>query len=183
MISDNGKTFKAAAKAISKLGNHEVVQGYSSSIGVKWSFNLEKTTWWRGIFERMIRAMKRCLKKTVGQANITYDELTAVVTKMEMVLNSHCRYWGATNNITSSCWTLLLSLPVASEERPPKVSQEALSKRAMYLDHIHNNLWKQWKSELQECHCHNGGTHSVSQQELKPDDIVLLHDEKNCRCF
>jgi len=66
MILDNGKTFKAAPKVISKLGTHETVQGYSSSIGVKWSFNLEKAPRWGGIFVLMIRAMKRFLKRTVS---------------------------------------------------------------------------------------------------------------------
>jgi len=30
---------------------------------MQWSFNLEKALWWGGIFEQMIRAMKKCLKK------------------------------------------------------------------------------------------------------------------------
>jgi len=67
MISDNGKTFKAASKAIHKISSHDVIQGYSSNVGVKWSFNLEKAPWWGRIFERMIKAMKRCLKKTIGR--------------------------------------------------------------------------------------------------------------------
>jgi len=54
MISENGKTFKAAAKAIYTLSSHHDVQGYSANIGVEWSFNLERAPWWGGIFERMI---------------------------------------------------------------------------------------------------------------------------------
>lgn len=100
MISDNGKTFKAASKAIHaafkaihKMSSHDVIQGYSSNIGVEWSFNLEKAPWWGGgIFERMIKAMKRCLKKT-------YDELTTVVTEAEMILNSHPLSYVSTEDI------------------------------------------------------------------------------------
>ena len=44
-ISDNGKTFKAAAKAISAMLSDSVVQGYSAKTGVQWSFNLEKAPW------------------------------------------------------------------------------------------------------------------------------------------
>ena len=39
------------------------------------------------IFERMIKAMNRCLKKTIGRANITYDELMTVVNEAEVILN------------------------------------------------------------------------------------------------
>ena len=74
MISDNGKTFKAAAKAISAMLSDSVVQGYSAKTGVQWSFNLAKAPWWGGLFERMIKSTKRCLRKTIGQARITYDE-------------------------------------------------------------------------------------------------------------
>ena len=81
MISDNGKTLKAAAKNVA-------VQGYSTNIGVQWSFNLEKAPWWGGLFERLIKSTKRCLKKTIEQARITYDELVTAVTEVEMVLNS-----------------------------------------------------------------------------------------------
>ena len=81
MISDNGKAFKAAAKSVA-------VQGYSTNTGVQWSFNLEKAPWWGGLFERLIKSTKRCLRKTIGQARITYDELLTSVTEVEMVLNS-----------------------------------------------------------------------------------------------
>ena len=73
MISDNGKTFKAAAKSVA-------VQGYSANTGVQWSFNLENAPWWGGLFERLIKSTKRCLRKTIGQARITYDELLTSVT-------------------------------------------------------------------------------------------------------
>ena len=50
-ISDNGKTFKAAAKNIQAVVNHPDVQQYSTQVGMEWSFNLEKAPWWRGLFE------------------------------------------------------------------------------------------------------------------------------------
>ena len=71
MISDNGKTFKAAAKSISTALSSFVVQGYSANTGVQLSFNLEKVPWWGGLFERLIKSTKRCLRKTIGQARIT----------------------------------------------------------------------------------------------------------------
>ena len=41
-----------------------------------------------GIFERMIQSTKKCLRKTIGSAKFTYDELLTSVTKVEMILNS-----------------------------------------------------------------------------------------------
>ena len=50
MISDNGKTFKAAAKVIEAIVSHEDVQQYLSGLGVQWGFNLPKAPWWGGFF-------------------------------------------------------------------------------------------------------------------------------------
>ena len=41
-----------------------------------------------GLFERMVRSVKRCLKKTIGGAKLTYEELLTVTTETEMILNA-----------------------------------------------------------------------------------------------
>ena len=88
MISDNGKTFKAAAKVIEAIVSHEDVQQYLSGLGVQWVFNLPKAPWWGGFFERLIQSTKRCLRKIIGQASFSYDELLTTVIEVEGVLNS-----------------------------------------------------------------------------------------------
>ena len=34
------------------------------------------------MFERMIRSTKRCLKKSIGKARLTYDELVTTLTEV-----------------------------------------------------------------------------------------------------
>ena len=55
LLSDNGKTFKAAAKVVGSIMDQQDVKQYLSQIGVKWCFNLEKAPWWGGVFERLIK--------------------------------------------------------------------------------------------------------------------------------
>ena len=88
MISDNGKTFKSASKVISVMLKDPVMQNFFAEIHLKWIFNLERAPWWGGIFERMVRSMKRCLKRTIGRSKLSYDELLTVVTEVEITLNS-----------------------------------------------------------------------------------------------
>jgi hypothetical protein len=99
VISDNGKTFKAAAKTIQAVVGHQDVQRYFSGLGVKWMFNIPKAPWWGGIFERMVRSTKRCLKKIVGQAKLSYDELLTALTEVEMVLNSRPLTYVSANDL------------------------------------------------------------------------------------
>ena len=89
MVSDNGKTLKSAAREITKLMNDPAVKQYFANARMKWTFSLEKAPWWGGIFERLVRSVKRCLKKTIGGATLTYEELLTVVVEVEMILN--CR--------------------------------------------------------------------------------------------
>ena len=41
-ISDNGKTFKSAAKVLSAITSHEEIQQYLSGVGIEWIFNVER---------------------------------------------------------------------------------------------------------------------------------------------
>ena len=52
IISDNAKTFKS-----------KVIKQFTAMRGINWNFNLAKAPWWGGMFERMIRSTKRCLRK------------------------------------------------------------------------------------------------------------------------
>jgi hypothetical protein len=55
--------------------NHKEVKDYLSHVGVQWTFNLEKDPWWGGLFERMVKSTKRCLRKMIGQAKFSYNEM------------------------------------------------------------------------------------------------------------
>ena len=64
------------------------VKKYLSHVGVEWTFNLEKAPWWGGIFERLIKSTKRCLRKMIGQAKFSYDEMHTALVEIEAIINS-----------------------------------------------------------------------------------------------
>ena len=45
MLSDNGKTFKAAARMLRSIVSQEDAQRYLLGMTVKWEFNLLKAPW------------------------------------------------------------------------------------------------------------------------------------------
>ena len=78
MISDNGKTFKGPE-----------LRNFIALKKIKWHFIIEKSPWWGGgFYERMFRCVKRCLKKVLSNARLTYEELLTLLIQIEGVLNS-----------------------------------------------------------------------------------------------
>ena len=88
MLSDNGSTFKLASNVIKKIVSDPAVSKHLAGVSVEWYHNLKKEPWWGGLFERLIGMTKRCLRKAIGRAKFTYDELLMAVTKIEAILNS-----------------------------------------------------------------------------------------------
>ena len=83
IVSDNAKTFKAAEKALRNLYNQTRVKSELETKRITWRFNLERAPLWGGFFERMVRSVKRCLRKVLGNAKLTINELN-----VEGMLNS-----------------------------------------------------------------------------------------------
>ena len=88
ILSNNGHTFKATDKMMSSILNHPTVKEYFAGVRVQWTFNLEKAPWWGGIFERIVKSVKRCLRKSIGRRKLDLDELHTLIIEVEAIVNS-----------------------------------------------------------------------------------------------
>ncbi|XP_022796387.1 uncharacterized protein LOC111334836 [Stylophora pistillata] len=86
IVSDNMKTFKASKKVLKKLYDHPEVTRELSVKKTEWKFTLERAPW-GGFFERMVECAKRCLRKVLGTARLTFNELFTVLIEVEGTLN------------------------------------------------------------------------------------------------
>jgi hypothetical protein len=55
---------------------------------IDWRFNPLIAAWWGGWWKRLIRLLKQLLKKTLGRASLTYDEVETILCNCEAVINS-----------------------------------------------------------------------------------------------
>ena len=164
IISDNVKTFKAAATQLTRIFNDPDVMSSLLKRKIQWKFNLEKAPWWGGVFERMIKSTKRCLKKTLGRARLTYEELLTVLTEVECILNSRPLTYLYPDDLEEPLTPphlisgrRLLSLPDASRSGTDNSSaHETVTRRARYLQKLMDHLWNRWRREyipaLRESH-------------------------------
>ena len=80
--------FKATSKLLRNLQREDRVAEFLEKRRIVLKFNLERSTWMGGIFERMVQSVKRCLRKVLGSAKLSFDELSAVLAEVESTLNS-----------------------------------------------------------------------------------------------
>lgn len=194
-ISDNGKTFKAAAKYIKAVFKDGTVKEYLAGQGSEWLFNIERAPWWGGAFERMVKSTKRCLRKMVGRAHFSFDELLTALTEIESVINSRPLSYVSANDLeeplTPSHLLVgrrILNLPdhlgfpydLGDEDFSTDSTQ--LTRRMRHLNNTLNHFWHRWRSEylseLREAHCRSGRTNlSVKHPNLSVGEVVIVHDE------
>ena len=155
VVTDNAKTFKSASRTLSTVFKLPAVQKFLLDHRITWRFNLERAPWWGGFFERLIRCVKRCLKKILRNARLTYEELLTVVVDIECVLNSRPLTFVHSEDmeepLTPSHLMLgrrIRSIPddiVIEEEKENEVV--ILSRRHRYISVILSHFWNRWKRE------------------------------------
>ena len=183
VYSDNGKTFVAAAKWISKIMKDERFHDYLAHQQIVWQFNLSKAPWWGGQFERMVGLVKRALYKTIGRANLRWDELEEVILDVEITLNNRpLTYQEDDVQLPTLTRNVMMfgqpnNLP---EEDASEIEDHPLRKRATYLARCKDVLWSRWTNEylrgLRERHDLRGGEIA----NIKIGQVVLIkNDERN----
>ena len=190
IVSDNAQTFKAASKFLNRVGQQTI----------QWSFNLPRAPWWGGVFERLIRSVKRCLRKVVGGARLTRDELNTVVTEVEMVINARpLGYVGMTSDDMEPPLTpshllhgrrisQMAEEPVEAADDPdfsiPESNTATLDKRMKHMKMVMHHFWSRWQKEYVlelRTACKNSSKFSKYPSDVSKGDVVIIYDKEQPR--
>ena len=185
--SDNAKTFKCIASFLKKTSINEEVTGSLGYRGIEWKFNLAVSLWQGGHFERMVRSVKRCLRKVLGNAKLNLDELTTVLTEVENNLNSRpltFQYDELEEQVLTPSHLLVgrrlssLSEGIELKSNLNDVDvNDSLNKRFSYLSRKLGHFWNRWRTEylidLREAHRESNKSPVV----ISEGDVVLVQEE------
>ena len=172
VVSDNGSTFKS-----------EELKKLLAEHNIDWKFNVALAPWWGGFFERLVRSTKLCLKKTLGTARVSFEELLSVV-EIEGIINSRPLMYvddELRNPLTPS--QLIIGRRLLSSERKtggpsstaPQTGSE-LSKRAKYLTTVLSQFWRRWQKEYStELRVHHNCQSKNRQPTVEIGDVVCIH--------
>ena len=193
-ISDNARTFKSASKDLRKIIRSQEFSRYMTKNRVGWKFIVDKAPWWGGFWERLVKTVKLCLKKIIGRAIVTYDELATILTEVESVINARpITYVYDDEESVSYALTpshlingrMITAMP--NDHHYEIVSTSStLSRRAKHQRNILQrfiNLWRRdYLLNLRENSATNS-RNSSNSTAISKGDIVLLISDSTARNF
>ena len=199
ILSDNGKSFKAAAVFLGRVFKDQTVIDHLSTFGTEWQFNVEKAPWWGGVFERLVKSTKRCLRKFIGQANFSLDELHMAVVEVESIINSGPLTYLSPSDLEEPltpshliAGKRVINLPddlgywADLDDGDFTVSQEQVRKRVKHSNLVLNHFWRRWRqeylAELRESH-RNYSQRCSGVPTISVGDVVVVHDDHLPRGF
>ena len=141
-ISDNFKSFKSV-----------ILKKFLRNNKIDWKFILDRSPWWGGFYERLVKVVKDSLHKVVKNARLNYDELITVLIEIEAMINSRpLTYLSEEDNTEAITPFHLLHgrNTVAAREINlilRNVSTGDLTNRVKYIWLLLNHFWKRFYNE------------------------------------
>ena len=185
-LSDNAKTFKFAAKEVKRIILSAEVQSYLTDRSVSWHFIVQKAAWNGGIWERLVRSVKRCLRKVIARAALNYEELVTLLVEIKGIINARPITYiyddteGVSYLLTPSELLYGRSTTCTSNGRHFEIvsTNETLTKRANYHHKLLQNFTKHWKNEyllgIREA---LSSTITSEKPDIEVGDVVLKDDQ------
>ena len=194
IVSENAKTFKSANKLLQNLFKDEEVKKFLVMKRIELINILSKARWYRGVYERLIKSVKRCLKKTLRNAKVTLAELYTLVIEIKGTLNNRPLKYLSADEFDKAltpnhliCGKKLEQLPDLNIKHCTEedLNPDNLNRRQQYLAKVLRHRWNHWKHEylVDLCETHNLSSSHRREPCIKEGDIVTIHQDKMPRGF
>ena len=194
IFSDRGSNFVGFQPMLNELMKTSHMEQEMRRNRIEWRFIPAKAPWFGGIWERLVGITKNVLKRKVGRAFLTFEELQTVVAEVGSRVNSRpLTYVGTSLDEPVPLTPVQLmrghipdSLPIRINKTDVTdetfdISKTVLTRRHKYLISLIKAAWDNWQDEyllaLRERDKRN--TPGGGRGELLPTigDVVLYQDE------
>ena len=184
--SDNGSNFVGAqselCKALKAMDKAKVV-AYAVRNEIEWHFNPPGASHMGGVWERIIRTIRRVLSSLLINVKLSDEVLNTLLCEVENIVN--CR--PVTKLSNDACDDLALTpnhllLLRGGSPPPPGVFYESdkYSRRWRHVQSLSNQYWSRWQREYLSCLQTRCKWQNV-QSNVKVGDVVLIVDEHTPR--
>ena len=183
LVSDNGTNFVGAYRqlgdALKEHSGNSKLRAYLQQASIQWSFNPPAASHMGGVWERLIRSVRRAFNATTRNVTLDDYELQTVMCEIEAVVNSRpiTHVSDDKNDDEPLTPSHLLSLGRTASP-PPAVGSagDQYRRRWRFIQHLIDRFWKRWTREYLPTIQHR-------QKWLRDSpnthvgDIVLVMDE------
>ena len=153
IISDNGTNFVGTVNWLKDLVaqlDREKIQRVTAYNGTKWSFNPPGGPHFGGVFEIMVKAVKKAIYAVLNNCDITDEELITICIGVESLLNSRPITYQSTNPADDVPLTSnhFLHGQLGGEFAPNDMDMDVNPrKRWRKVQAIQSRVWSRWLKE------------------------------------
>lgn len=157
LYSDNGTTFRGANRELKELGEfltakQAPIEQSLNNQGINWHFIPAYAPNFGGLWEAGVKSTKHHLKRIVGNAHLTFEELTTLLTQIEAILNSRPLSPLSTDPTDPHPLTpahFLVGRPLTSTYEPNLTDlPETRLSRYQRLEQLRQHFWARWHKEF-----------------------------------
>ena len=150
IISDNAAVFKATASWIKKIRKSERLQDHLAREDIRWQFNLSRSPWWGGMYEQLIKSVKKTLYKTLGRTTLNFQQFESVIVDIERRLNNRPLTYLESDGGEEQALTpnVLMWGQNAYEVEEPEEEGDEVTKLHKRLREAKQHAWSRWRNEF-----------------------------------
>ena len=185
ILSDNGTNFTAADQelknGVQSLDNSRI-SAELSSLNIKWRFNPPRAPHFGGVFEIVVKAMKKVLQATLYRADLSDEELHTALVQAEGLINSRPLCVTSTDSCDLEPLTPLhflvghASVTVAAEVSADQEKIVHPCRRWKYVQRVVRDVWRRWLKELVP-RLNARSKWQRQEKSISKGDIVMVHEE------
>lgn len=184
-FSDNGTNFKGASASVIealKSLNHSSIQNRLANQKIAWHFNTPAASHQGGIWERIIRSIRRILDSLISNMVLTDETLSTVFCEVERILNDRplTKVSSDSSDLEALTPNHLLLLRKNSSIRMGGKDECWQRGRWKQAKDIANQFWHRWVSEYLPT-LQTRQKWLNKKRNLKKGDLVLIMDGKEVR--
>ena len=187
IYSDNGTNFIGARNQLQDLykflslpSTQDAAKDFLLEQRVQWHFIPDRAPHFGGIWESGVKSAKHCLKRTIGNTMMTFEELTTIFCQAEACLNSR-PYLSQDSHSPAGEMPLtpghfLTGRPLRAYPEYPEDPNLTLTNRWSLCKNMVQYFWEIWqKSYLQ--HLQKSQKWHHTKPNIKKNDLVMVLEE------
>ncbi|XP_029155196.1 uncharacterized protein LOC114928280 [Nylanderia fulva] len=173
LYSDCGTNFVGADRQLGALFSAASADGrriaaFAAQEKIRWHFNPPAAPNFGGLWEAAVKSMKHHLRRVIGDARLTYEEMATLLSQIEACLNSRPLQPLSDDPEDVAALTpghfligsALSAVPEPSLEREPS----ARLSRWQLLQQMRDHFWSRWSSEYLHTLAHRPKWSRVNQE-------------------